>query len=381
MDFTLYQKVKVISGRGSAKLIGSLIQEEGYCLPLLVYEEGLRNTGIIDVVENSLTESGIFYHEYNQVKPNPTDMIVEEGARFCRQMKCDCVIAIGGGSSIDTAKGINVLRFNEGSILDYETKEVKPCSGFIAVPTTAGTGSELSQGAIVSDSKTEQKKLIPTDSFENEYAILDPLLTQKLPSNQTVFTGLDVFSHAAEAYTATKANPLCDLICEKVMETVVEYLPRAYKNGNDLFARERMLNAASLGGWSLFCSSDHLGHAIAHILGAKYHLVHGLACMYGFEAMIQYISESVEEKIVQTGVILGADFSGEESAKEIADKTIVAYQKFCQEQFQLTKEPLPYTQEELDDMANELVQNPFIHMCTKEISFEEAKKILQVALG
>ena len=158
----------------------------------------------------------------------------------------------------------------------------------------------------------------------------------------------------------------CDLICEKVMETVVEYLPRAYKNGNDLLARERMLNAASLGGWSLFCSSDHLGHAIAHILGAKYHLVHGLACMYGFEAI---------------GVILGADFSGEESTKEIADKTIVAYQKFCQEQFQLTKQHLPYTNEELDDMANELIQNPFIHMCTKEISFEEAKKILQVALG
>ena len=204
MDFTLYQKVKVISGRGSAKQIGSMIQEEGYCLPLLVFEEGLRNTGIIDVVENSLAESGISYHEFNQVKPNPTDMIVEKGARFCRQMKCDCVIAIGGGSSIDTAKGINVLRFNEGSILDYETKEVKSCSGFIAVPTTAGTGSELSQGAIVSDSKTEQKKLIPTDSFENEYAILDPLLTQKLPANQTAFTGLDAFSHATEAYTQQK---------------------------------------------------------------------------------------------------------------------------------------------------------------------------------
>lgn len=380
MFTTLIQKVNVISENGASSQIGKLISGCGYKKPFIVCDKVLAELTFVKNILEKIKQSGLDYYLYSDVYSNPEDELVEKGTIECKKNNCDCIVAIGGGSSIDTAKCINIMRYNEGSILDYETMTPKDCYGFFSIPTTAGTGSELSQGAIISDHKTHCKKLILTECFQEEYTILDATLTCGLSKIQTAYTGLDVFSHAAESYTASKASPIVDLICEKVMETVVEYIPKAISDGNDLLARERMLNAASLGGWLLMCSSDHLGHGIAHIIGARYNMIHGRACMYGLPAMIDFIADKVPEKIRNIGIILKADLTEEDDIYVIKNKTIEAYKTFCDKLEVVDCSPLSYELNDLDEMANELVTNPFLDMCPKNIKFEDAKIIIKEAL-
>ena len=307
---------------------------------------------------------------------NPTYEIVDKGVQVCKDNQCDCVIAIGGGSAIDSAKGIHLLRFNNGSILDYIGKEAAPCKGFITIPTTSGTGSELSQGAIISDANGE-KQLLDTYCFENEYTILDPELTYGLPKGQTIMTGLDVFSHAAEAYTAAVMNPITDLLCEKIMETVVEYLPVAVSEPKNAKARERMQMAASLGGWVLICSSDHIGHAVAHQLGDNFHLVHGLACAMTLPVMLEYLYDSCPEKVRGIGRILGVDSLDGLSDEEACKKTADAYRRFRDEVLGLKKAEISVTESDIDRMAAKLLENPFLKMCPKEFDLAMAKSFVR----
>ncbi len=382
MNFTLTQKVKVLSGIGCIENIGALVSEARYKKAFLVFGYGFRETGIIDIIEKSLSESKIDYVEYEKVVPNPTCDIVDEGAKICKEEGCDCVIAVGGGSAIDTGKGINILRFNEGSILKYTTAPIAPCKGFISVPTTSGTGSELSQGAIISDNRNNMKMLIPTDSFVEEYTILDPNLTVGMPKELTMMTGLDAFSHAAEAYTSSKANPITDLICEKVMETVVEYLPVAVKGGKNIKARDKMLNAASLGGWVLYCSSDHIGHSIAHIIGAKCHIIHGAACAYGLPAVLRFIADAVPGKVKAIGKILGADYDGSESFKEIGEKAADAYISFRDDVLGLKSiKESNYYESMLGEMIECFVNDPFVDMSPKNITRDDAETMLKDSLN
>jgi len=281
MQYTFQQQVKVITGAGSVQQIGQVLEEAGYTKAFLIFDKTIKKIGLIDKIETSLQMAGVDYVEYDNVLPDPPAECIDAGAALCKREQCDCVIGVGGGSSIDTAKGINILRFNEGTILDYATKPMQLCSGLITVPTTAGTGSELSNGAIISDIVHDRK--VPILCFNNmsEYTILDPELTQGMPYNLTLMTGLDVFSHAAEAYTTNAANTMTDLICEKVMAVVVENLPKVLENPNNLQARANMQCAASMGGWMLYHSGSHVGHSIAHVLGAHFHIPHGAACAYG----------------------------------------------------------------------------------------------------
>ncbi|MDO4377934.1 MAG: iron-containing alcohol dehydrogenase [Erysipelotrichia bacterium] len=380
MITTLVQKVNVISSNGSAQNIGKLLIKCGYKKPLVVCDNGLANLDFVRNILDQIKKDGLDYCLYSDVYPNPEDDLVENGLKKCLENMCDSVLAIGGGSSIDTAKCINLMRFNDGSILDYEGKQPKDCYGFFSIPTTAGTGSELSQGAIISDRQTHRKKLIPTDCFKEEYTILDALLTCGLSKKQTAYTGLDVFSHAAEAYTATKATPIVDLICEKIMETVVEYLPLAVENGQNIKARERMLNAASLGGWVLMCSSDHLGHAVAHIIGAEFNMIHGQACMYGFPAMINFIFDKLPGKIAQIGRILKADIKEDDNAETIKNKTIEAYEAFCNSLTVVDNDHLNCEDSRVKEMSTELVSNPFLEMCPKKVDFVAAEKIIRESL-
>ena len=218
--------------------------------------------------------------------------MVDEGADIFSLNQCDCIIAIGGGSSIDVGRGINIVRVNGGKIADYVNpdKAIKPCPDLIAVPTTSGTGSEMSNALIVTDQQTQSKLAVLADQAVSEYAILNPDLVMTLPKNMTIATGLDAFAHAAEAYTSNLSSPITDAICEKVMYLIVKYLPSAVKDGNDREARERMMVAAALGGWMLNNAGTHLGHSIAHIVGSKYHIPHGMACAYALPGVLEYIS-------------------------------------------------------------------------------------------
>lgn len=374
LNYTFVQSVKVLTQRGAASLTGEVLSDAGYKKAFLVFDEGMRKVGILDIITKSLKAKGIEYVEYDKVMPDPTSTMIDEGAALCKETQCDCVVAIGGGSSIDAAKGINILRFNEGSILDYATKPMNLCTGLITIPTTSGTGSELSNGAIVSDVEHDAK--VPVLCFNNmsEYTILDPTLTLGLPYGMTLMTGLDVLSHCMEAYTAIGSNPMTDLVCEKMISTVIEYLPKVLANPTDIDAREKMQCAASIGGWMLYNACAHVGHSIAHVIGAHFHIVHGKACAYGVPSVLKAIASAVPHKVAFIAKALGKEVT---TFDDVGDVAANAYKEFVTS-LQLPEiESYDISDEEFNQLVQSVVNEPFASLTPVKVDEQLATKMLK----
>lgn len=267
---------------------------------------------------------------FDQVVSDPPAQTIRDGVTAFGAAHADSLIAIGGGSSIDVARGINIVRVNGGDILDYTDtqKSIEPCPGLIAIPTTSGTGSELSNALVVTDVATEKKVAILADNAVSEYAILNPDLLLSLPKKMTIATGLDAFSHAAEGYTSRLASPVTDAICEKVMFLLYNYLPRAVENGHDREARQRVMVAAALAGWMLNNAGTNAGHSMAHILGSKYHLVHGEAVAYALPGVLEQVAPLLPHKVAEIGQILGVAYAPTDTLSERCNQAIKAYQHF-----------------------------------------------------
>ncbi|MCF6418664.1 MAG: iron-containing alcohol dehydrogenase [Furfurilactobacillus sp.] len=326
MDFKLLQKVKVVSTDHLDETLLEIMKTENYRRPLFVMDHFLAQVEIVQDVQTELQANGIEYAVFDKVVSDPPTSVVDAGVAAFKEHKADSIIAIGGGSSIDVARGINIVRVNGGKISDYVDPQVtiKPCPGLIAVPTTSGTGSEMSNALVVTDETSKQKLAILADDAVSEYAVLNPDLLLSLPKNMTIATGLDAFSHAAEGYLSKLASPVTDAICEKVMFLLYNYLPRAVKNGNDREARERVMVAATLAGWMLNNAGTNVGHSMAHVLGSKYHIVHGEAVAYALPGVLRFVGPVMPHKVREIGQILGAVYpenAPEEQTTLIAERT------------------------------------------------------------
>ena len=388
LAFTMQQKIKVLSGAGSVNKLGELLSEAGFSKPFLIFDPGIKASGIAERVSGILKDAGAEVVEFDRVRADPPADMVEEAAAVCKANRCDCVIALGGGSAIDTGHGVTVLRFNEGHILDFAdpAKEMKPSPGLISIPTTSGTGAEMSNGIIITNPATGEKVPIVGVNAMSEFAILDPELTLGMPASLTAMTGLDVFSHAMEAFTTVLSNPLTDMICEKVMQEVVENLPTAVREPQNFAARERMHNAASLGGWMLANCCAHVGHSIAHVLGGALHLPHGAACAFGAPAAMRFIAPAVPDKIKKVGEILGAEFTGNESPEEIAELTCRAFIRFRDESVGLA--PMESfgvdktaVLAQTDTLAEKVAAECFAPLSPRTVTEADAKKMLEEVFG
>ena len=379
MHFSLLQNVKVLEKIGALRHLGELMKEAGYKHALLVCDEGIVRMGLAGKIQDILAGEGLACTLYDKVQPDPPAFLVDEGVKLCRAAGCDCVIAAGGGSSMDTAKGINILRFNEGRILDYAKPGTSmiPSPGLIAIPTTSGTGSELSNGLIISDTEQGIKAPILAVEGMSEYAVLDPELTCGMPAGLTLITGLDVFSHACESYMSVNATTTTDMICEKIMEDVATFLPRAMKNGHDIEARERMLACASLGGWMLACASAHVGHSIAHIIGATWHIPHGRACAFSLPITLEFLASTCTEKVKKVGMILGTSFYGGESAEQIGQRTARAYKDFCSGLGMTGPGMEKPGEAEIDALAEAVAHDPLTVLCPLPVTRENILPLLK----
>lgn len=375
MDYAFEQKVKMICGWDSIRQLPELLKAEGFRKPLIVCGEATRQTGLLARIESLLTKENLPFALYDQVQPDPPAESINEGAKLCREQGCDCVVAVGGGSAIDTAKGINILRFNEGDILEYAAgKPYQDTHGLICVPTTAGTGSELSNGMIVTDTANAKKLAIHA---YGEFAIVDAALTVTMPASLTVNTGLDVFSHAFEAYTSVLSNPMADAVCEKIMSEVFQWLPVAKQEPDNKTARERMAVAASLGGWMLSNACAHVGHSLAHVLGARFHKPHGMVCSYTLPVTMEAIAPAVPEKVKYVGQILGVEFTGKESVSEIGTQTAAAYRKFRDALYDGQQVPFAITEENLPKLAEDVVNEAFAPLTPVKVDVALATKMLR----
>ncbi|MBQ9157459.1 MAG: iron-containing alcohol dehydrogenase [Eubacterium sp.] len=374
------QKTKVHTGRGSIRNLPALLDDAGFKNPFLVYDQGIAQTPIIPKIQMILDYAGFSYYWYDRITPDPTSDLVDHGAALFRARGCDCIIAIGGGSTLDASKGINVMCHNDGQILDYVGHEdrMQPARGLICIPTTAGTGSEISNWIVITDLDKGEKHPINVINSMCDYALLDPELTIGLPAQITAATGLDVFSHAFEAYTSTRANPVTDIICEKMMETVIKYLPRAVSDGTDIEARERMQISAAYGGWTLIDGVVHIGHCIGHEIGAVFHIPHGAAVSYAFPAMVKHIAGARLQKIRYTGQLLGVDFREDDSPETIAAKTAEAYIRFRDEIVRLN--PISHYKPDLSrvnlDMARTICKDPLTALTPVPVTQEDLMYML-----
>lgn len=228
---------------------------------------------------------------FGDVRPDPPIELIAQGLDFLLKANADIVVALGGGSSIDAAKAVLLMAKRSGK---------KQNISLIAVPTTSGTGSEVTQFAVITDKAAGVKYPLVHEDLQPDVAILDPELVRTAPPSITADTGFDVITHALEAYISTAANDFSDALAEKSLELAFKYLPRAVKNGNDLEARDKMHKASCLAGMSFNIVSLGVNHGIAHALGAKFHIPHGRANAMLLPHVMRYNAE-LPKNFVATG--------------------------------------------------------------------------------
>ena len=269
----------ILTGSGASQQVGEQCSKRGLQKGLIVTDETIRSSGIVPQIEQALSQSGIAYSIYDGVATEPVIEFVEAGLEMYREEGCDFVLAVGGGSPIDTAKAIAVMTTNEGSISDYKGigKIAEKGAPLVAVPTTAGTGSEATVYTIITDAATDVKMLIGSPFVMPDMAIVDPLLTVSSPPGVTAATGIDALVHAIEAYVSVKAQPMSDIFALSAIELISGNLRQAWANGEDLDAREKTMLGALQAGIAFSNSSVALVHGMSRPIGAYFHLAHGVS--------------------------------------------------------------------------------------------------------
>lgn len=380
MKIRMQQPVKVIVEHNLRDSIIELLKNEKLNRPFIVLDSFLLNVPAVKEMLDVLKENGIEYKTYAGIVPDPPASVINKGAEEMAEFNADSVIAIGGGSSLDSAKGINIVASDGGKIEDYVKDEslIHDLKTLISIPTTAGTGSEMSNALVVTDEKTEEKNAILSDKMLSDYALLIPELTVSLPERQTIASGLDAFSHAAEGYLSTLSSPVADAISEKIMFLLYNYLPGAVHDGKNIEMRQRVMVAACLAGWILNQSGTIVAHSEAHILGSKYHFVHGEAVAYALPAVLRLVAPVYPKKVKEIGKILDAQFTGQETPEEIAEITVKAYKHFRDEVVGLHPfSDYGISNDELVKNAEEIVNERFAGNTPVKLTKENVSKLLE----
>ena len=278
MSSRMYSVRTSFFGKGAVNLLPPELKKMGATRALIVTDGFLYRSGAADYVGRALSEAGVAYAVYHQVQPNPTVDVVNECITAARTLQIDLLVAVGGGSAIDTAKATSIVTANGGRVEDYEGvgKSARPGIPIVAVNTTAGTGSECTTFYIVTDPVRKSKMAMVDPNCMVTIAVNDTELMSSMPPKLTASTGLDALTHAVEAVLAKGANPLTDRDALWAMGTVWKYLPRAVSNGRDEEARTQMAYAEYSAGMAFSNAGLGMVHAMAHALGGHSNLPHGV---------------------------------------------------------------------------------------------------------
>lgn len=307
-----------ILGENALKNSGEQIAKTGN-KALIITGKHITKSGILKKLTNLLDDNLVLYSVFNNITSEPTDDMIAESVFYYKKENCDFIIGIGGGSPLDSAKACAAMSQLDGEISDYVGKEI---SGnfppIILIPTTAGTGSEVTKFTIITDTKTNIKMLLKGEALLPSLAIIDPSLSYSAPKNVTSATGIDALTHAVEAYTSKKATPVTDVFAISAIKRIFKYLPIAYKDGNNQEARYEMAIAAYEAGICINNSSVTVVHGMSRPIGALFHVSHGFSNAMLIVPCLEYVLEGCYNRFAIIAKEIGIaerDSSEEDAAK------------------------------------------------------------------
>lgn len=322
---------KIMLGVGATRGIGAEVIALGAKKVIIVTDAGVVKAGILEEIKKSLSLKNVDFVVYDKVELETPARVIDDCAMVARNEGCDAAIGLGGGTTLDTTKGVALMATNKGSVIDYEGFDRVPLKGLpkIMIPTTAGSGSEVTRVFALTDAKDKTKKVVYTIYNLADVVILDPLLTVSLPSSLTAETGLDVLAHAMEAYTSLNATPFSDMLASEAMRLVGKSLLAAYAKGENLEARLDMLFAATLAG--LAFSSGGLGaiHALSFVL-ENYGMGHAKSVSIMMPHVMEYNKIAAAKKYQSIAEFLGEDVN-EVSVYHGANLAVIAVKRLLEE--------------------------------------------------
>lgn len=319
-------------GAGASSEVGPILKSLGLNNPLIVTDKVMVLLGYIESLQKSLVESEINADVFDDTVPEPTVASIQAGVKQVRNGNYDCVIALGGGSPIDSAKAIAILGKYGGEMRDYKFPRIvdEPGLPLIAIPTTAGTGSEVTRVTIISDEITDEKMMCLGIGFMPTVALVDYELSISVPARTTADTGIDAMTHAIEAYVSKKASAYTDIQAVAAMKLIGPNLRKVYHNGGDRDAREQMMLGSTLAGAAFSNASVALVHGMSRPIGAAYHVPHGLSNAMLLPAVTEFSIPAAPERYADCARAIGV-------ANE-SDNTEVANNKLMAELYALNKE-------------------------------------------
>ncbi len=330
MAFNFTTAPRTIIGEGALNTAAPYLKEFGK-KALIVTGKVITKTGLAASVQETLSGLGIESVIFNDLPGEPDDLMIYAGVKVFKDEKCDFIIGFGGGTPLDTAKAIAAMAVLPGKLIDYFGKEITgEFAPLVLIPTTAGTGSEVTKYFVYTDTSTNSKLLLKGDALLPRIAVIDYTYTMSSPASITVNTGMDALTHAVESYTCRKANPVTDMFCIDAVKRIFKYLPVSAKDGTNREARENMAFAAYEAGVAINTSPTTIVHGMSRPIGAVFHVPHGISNAMLLTECLRFVLEGCYEKFGRLGVEIGVA-TLEDSPKVQAEKFMAALDRLTAE--------------------------------------------------
>lgn len=380
-NFEFVLPTRIVYGTGCIRQLPDEIRQMKHERPLIVTDKGLIEAGIVKRITDVLEEAEIEYEIYDGIQPNPRDTTVMEAARFAEEKKIDMMIAIGGGSSMDTAKAVGVILKEGGEIGDYEGlgKVSEPITDLVAIPTTVGTGSEVTFWSVITDTNRHFKMSVGSPLIAARLALVDPDLVETLPPSIVAATGMDALTHAIEGYTGKLSEPITDACGIYAIEMIGKNIRNAVYN-SDSEARGKLLLGSLIAG-ICFGNSDIAGvHCMGEAMGGLYDLPHGISMAIMLPYVMEYNYVACIDKFVCIAKALGENVEGL-SERDAAYKAVEAVKKLNEDLAIPTLSEVNVKKEDIPELAERSSVNVSVDSNPRRAGKEEFRKIFEAAMA
>jgi alcohol dehydrogenase class IV len=388
-SFAFSVPTNVVFGFDTVDSVGEKVKQLGRRALVVAAAKSMEKIGALGRVTRALEKAGVAVTVFQEVESDPTATAIDDVAHLCRKEGCSVVVGLGGGSAIDFAKGVAVAGTHEGTVIDYMTRvgyPPKPITGrtlpIAAVPTTAGTGAEVTEVAVITIPATHEKHGIINPLVIPRVAIVDPGLTLSLPARLTAGTGFDVFGHAFEAFASKFTTPFADMVALEAMRLVGGHLAAAVRERENAVAREHMSWASTLGGMAIANAGMTVAHGIAQALGGRFHIAHGEAVAFCLPEVMEQMVPSRADRLARVAEAMGISAKG--GGAEGRARACVAGLKKLREEvgLDIRLSEFGIRAQDLDQLVEDVfnTQHWSVEHHPQELSHQDVKRILEARL-